>query len=281
MIPKSLRVIGCAGLLALAAGCSAASDGGSGTGATAIASPGQSTAGPTAGATATAGQLRYLFVQSAESAAFRASDDGSAKLLDLVDVSRVTFTFTEEPYRDTGALPTKLFVESFAQRFPGVSPNATVSSLDAEVGEFPVALGAPALSGDGTTVTYPVTALDPEQQLPATMGPVSVFIDPEFGGSQLVVEGQVSNGDGAPVEGATVSVSGLRSDCDPTLTNCDDDQILASATTDSNGFFTIIGSFSSGTTYYLVASKTGHTTTFQTASFPEFENSEYLVLPET
>lgn len=275
MTPRT-RAAGFAGLLALGvAGCSSAAgeetSAASTSGSTAAASFEQGTASSTSGATSTSGQLRYLFVQSAESARFRGAGDADTTVLELLDVSSVTFAFSEEPYRDTGVLPTRFFVETFAERFPGVSPNATVSSLDADVGEFPVALGAPTLSDGGDTVTYPVTPLSPEQALPEETGPVSVFIDPEAGMLPIVIEGTVVASGGFPLPGVTVTVSSGSGKGDT----------LATATTDKDGWYSMNDGFAWGTTYYMTASSDNFDPVSKTVSLTGWQNAiEFLMLYE-
>ena len=280
MLSTRARALGGAVLLTVgAAGCSAAVGEEASPGSTAessgAVSAAQHNADTTASSTPTAegstsGQVRYLFVQSAESAAFRGSGDGEGMVLELVDVSSVTFAFTEEPYRDTGAVPTTQFVESFAERFPGASPNAVVSSVDAEAGEYPVELGAPTLSEDGRAVTYPVTPLMPDQQVPETTGPVSVFIDPQIAAAEVTVTGRViDGGSGIPLAGASVRVA----------TGPDATDTVASATTDTYGQYSISGGFSFGVFYYLTASAPNHLTSQQTVAFSNPTNNVEFVVP--
>ena len=144
------------------------------------------------------------------------------------------------------------FVDSFDDRFPQKPPNASLSSLEKGVGEYPMTLHTPTLSADGVTLTYAITPLIPEQQLPRKMGPVSLFIGPDTVTPPVTVSGKVLDNSGNAVSGAVVRVSYTYTSCG--LTTCSTQPPIAgSATTDETGRYSITGGCSWGSTYYMSA----------------------------
>jgi hypothetical protein len=155
-------------------------------------------------------EAESLFVETAESATFT---DGELR---LGRVSPVTTTFSERPGRDSGSLSTAEFVERFGELFGDDPPNATVSSLERSKGEFVVELSEPRYRADRRELIYTVRAIGgADADLPARVGPLSVFID--AGGAIAVISGTVSIENGGPIPGATLLLDAVSSGGDETL----------------------------------------------------------------
>jgi hypothetical protein len=134
------------------------------------------TAIPLAGARAqgTKEDPQFLFVQNAESVAF---DKAKGKMT-LKGISPVTIFFSDRPERIAGNMPTRVFVPFWSEgkdSFSKDAPNANISILekDKALSDVVVTLRNPVLKGKD--LSYDVVVL--EGTLPASGGPVSVFID--------------------------------------------------------------------------------------------------------
>lgn len=114
----------------------------------------------------------FLFVQNAKSMAF---DKGK---LTLQGVSPVTIFFSDRPERIAGNMRTRDFVPFWSDgkdSFAKENPNANLSILEPDkyVADSVLTLAGPVL--DGEDLSYDVKIL--EGKLPASGGPVSLFID--------------------------------------------------------------------------------------------------------
>jgi hypothetical protein len=114
----------------------------------------------------------FLFVQNAQSMAY---DQGK---LTLQGVSPVTIFFSDRPERIAGNMRTRDFVPFWSDgkdSFAKDNPNANLSILEPDkyVVDSVLTLARPAL--DGETLSYDVKIL--EGKIPASGGPVSLFID--------------------------------------------------------------------------------------------------------
>lgn len=217
----------------------------------------------------------FLYVQSAEEASF--SGAGRAMKLTLREASSTTTAFADAPRRDAFTLPTVFFSHSFERRFRSGAPNATVSSIETDVGEFVVELSEPKLTGDRTLV-YSVKPIEPRTGLPARTGPVSVFIDADTVTSPVRVSGTVQLPDGSGLAGASIEDVFEEPECG---WSCHETlRSLYVATTDANGDFSVEDSFNISTPYTFRASKPGYTSDEVTkplredGTFFEFELAE-------
>lgn len=116
----------------------------------------------------------FLFVQNAKSMTY----DKSTGRLTLKGISPVTIFFTDRPERIAGNMPTRVFVPFWNEgkdSFSKDNPNANLSILekDRALSDVVVTLGKPVLRGED--LTYEINIL--EGDLPASGGPVSLFID--------------------------------------------------------------------------------------------------------
>lgn len=114
----------------------------------------------------------FLFVQNAGSMTYK-----NGKLT-LKDVSPVTIFFSDRPDRIAGNMQTRSFVPFWSDgkdSFAKDNPNANLSILekDKAVSDIVVTLSNPVLKGDD--LSYEVNVV--EGTLPASGGPVSLFID--------------------------------------------------------------------------------------------------------
>ena len=114
----------------------------------------------------------FLFAQNAKS---MTSDKGK---LTLQGVSPVTIFFTDRPERIAGNMRTRDFVPFWSDgknSFAKDNPNANLSILEPDkyVADTVLTLASPAL--DGEDLSYDVKVL--EGKMPASGGPVSLFID--------------------------------------------------------------------------------------------------------
>lgn len=217
-----------------------------------------------------------LYVQSAEEASF--SGAGEAMKLTLRGASSVTTAFTDAPRRDAFTLSTVAFSQSFGDRFASGAPNATVSSIEAGVGEFVVELSGPRLPSD-RTVVYSVRPIKPRTGLPERTGPVSVFIDADTVTPPLPISGKVLLPDGTGLAGATIETSFEAKECG--WSSCSTHREgIAIATTESSGSFAVEEFFPLGEPYTLRASKPGYSadevteTVQENGTFYEFELTE-------
>lgn len=129
-------------------------------------------AAPLRTALAQAKQGDFLFVQNANSMTY---DQGK---LTLQGVSPVTIFFSDRPERIAGNMRTRDFVPFWSEgkdSFAKDNPNANLSILESDkyVADTVVTLASPAL--DGGDLSYHVKVL--EGKMPASGGPVSLFID--------------------------------------------------------------------------------------------------------
>jgi hypothetical protein len=129
-------------------------------------------AAPLGTALAQAKQGDFLFVQNAKSMTY---DQGK---LTLQGVSPVTIFFSDRPERIAGNMRTRDFVPFWSDgkdSFAKDNPNANLSILEPDkyVVDSVLTLARPAL--DGETLSYDVKIL--EGKIPASGGPVSLFID--------------------------------------------------------------------------------------------------------
>lgn len=116
-------------------------------------------------------QADFLFVQNANNIHYA---DGK---LTLKGVSPTTILFTDRPERIAGHMATARFVPFWSKgkdSFLADPPNATLSIVNEDkVNDVVVVLRDPELKGD--ELSYHVRVL--EGEMPATGGPVSLFID--------------------------------------------------------------------------------------------------------
>ena len=116
-------------------------------------------------------QADFLFVQNAQSIHYA---DGK---LTLKGVSPTTIMFSDRPERIAGHMATARFVPFWSKgkdSFLADPPNATLSIVDEDqVNDVVVVLRDPELKSD--ELSYHVRVL--EGEMPATGGPVSLFID--------------------------------------------------------------------------------------------------------
>ncbi|MEJ2174105.1 MAG: hypothetical protein P8Y76_04155 [bacterium] len=114
----------------------------------------------------------FLFVQNARSMTYDAGK------LTLKGMSPVTIFFSDRPERIAGNMPTRVFVPFWSEgkgSFAKDNPNANLSILEKDkfVADIVVTLASPVLEGED--LSYAVKIL--EGKLPASGGPVSLFID--------------------------------------------------------------------------------------------------------
>lgn len=116
----------------------------------------------------------FDFVQTATSGSFK---DG---ILTLHGIGKATIFFGERPNRDVGEIPYDEFVQSWGaakESFAADPPNASlVFHNGGQASIAIVELSEPALAGDA--IRYHVKLLSGD--LPESIGPASLFIDPGF-----------------------------------------------------------------------------------------------------
>jgi len=116
----------------------------------------------------------FDFVQTATSGSFK---DG---ILTLNGIGKTTIFFGERPNRDVGEIPYDEFVQSWGaakESFAADPPNASlVTHNGGQAGIAIVELSEPVLAGDA--IRYHVKLLSGD--LPESIGPASLFIDPGF-----------------------------------------------------------------------------------------------------
>jgi hypothetical protein len=120
---------------------------------------------------ATVDEIEALYVQTAERISY---DDGR---LTLHNVAPTTLFFSDRPDRVTGHVSSPEFVDTWGEgkdSFAADPPNAALSIFgDNQVHDVVVVLSDPVRKG--RQITYTVAILD--EEMPATGGPSSLFID--------------------------------------------------------------------------------------------------------